>query len=64
MVRFEHSPARGGEIKPVDRDTFQAGRMTLRFHRDKTGKVVAFDYSNPAVRNIKFTRLNDRTGRR
>ncbi|HYT65952.1 MAG TPA: hypothetical protein VEL51_06015 [Vicinamibacterales bacterium] len=28
----------------------------LRFHRDKAGKVVALDYSNPVVRNITFTR--------
>ena len=34
--------------------------MTVRFRRDKAGKVVGFDYSNPVVRNIKFTRLSDR----
>jgi hypothetical protein len=44
----------------VDRDTFQFRLMTMRFQRDQSGKVVAIDYSNPAVRNIKFTRLPDR----
>ena len=68
---FEFAPGKEGlmvclndsrafEFKPVDRDTFQLGGMILRFKRDKRGKVVGFDYSNPAVRNIKFTRLSDR----
>jgi CubicO group peptidase (beta-lactamase class C family) len=64
MMRFELSPDKALEFRPVDRDTFQLSRVTLRFLRDKDGKVVAFDYSNPVVRNIKFTRLNDRTNRR
>ena len=64
VMRFELSPVRSLEFRPVDRDTFQAGRMTVRFHRDRAGKVVAFDYSNPVVRNIRFMRLSDRTSRR
>jgi len=63
-VRIEHTPSRVIEVKPVDRDTFRLGGMTMRFVRDKAGKVVALDYSNPVVRNIKFTRLSDRAGRR
>jgi CubicO group peptidase (beta-lactamase class C family) len=31
--------------------------------RDKAGKVVAFNYSNPLVHNIKFTRMSDLTSR-
>lgn len=50
----------GFVFRPVNRDTFMLSRMTVRFQRDKGGKVVAFDYSNPVVRNIKFTRLSDR----
>ncbi len=60
VMRLEHSPATSLEFGPVDRDTFQWGMMTVRFHRDKAGKVVAFDYSNPVLRNIEFTRLRDR----
>jgi len=60
MIRLNDSPAPGFEFKPVDRDTFQRGMMTVRFRRDKAGKVVGLDYSNPVVRNIKFTRLSDR----
>ncbi|HEX5735059.1 MAG TPA: serine hydrolase [Blastocatellia bacterium] len=63
LMRLEHTPARSLELKPVERDTFQISRMTVRFIRDKAGKVVALDYSNPIVRNIKFTRLSDRTSR-
>lgn len=59
LVRLKHTPSRALEARPVDRDTFQIGRMTLRFQRDKGGKVVALDYSNPVVRNIRFTRLSD-----
>jgi CubicO group peptidase (beta-lactamase class C family) len=64
VMRFDLSPDKALEFRPVDRDTFQVGRMTVRFHRDRAGQVVAFDYSNPVVRNIRFTRLSDRTSRR
>jgi len=60
VMRLEHSPATSLEFEPVDRDTFQWRMMTVRFHRDKAGKVLAFAYSNPVLRNIRFTRLRDR----
>jgi hypothetical protein len=56
VVHLEGSSGKGSEIRPVSRDTFQISRVTVRFQRDKAGKVVAFDYSNPLVRDIKFTR--------
>ena len=59
MFHLEGSSGKGSEIQPVYRDTFQFSRVMVRFLRDKDGKVVAFDYSNPSVRNIKFTRLGD-----
>ena len=61
MFHLEGSSGKGTEIRPIYRDTFQISRVTVRFLRDKDGKVVAFDYSNPLVRNIRFTRLSDRT---
>jgi CubicO group peptidase (beta-lactamase class C family) len=61
--RANDAPRALPEFMPVDRDTFQLGRVILRFRRDKAGKVVALDYSNPVVRNIKFTRLSDSPGR-
>jgi len=63
-LRLELSPDRVVEFRPVDRDTFQAGGMMVRFRRDKGRKAVAFDYSNPVVRNIRFTLLGDRVGSR
>ena len=62
MGRANDAPGAGLEFRPVDRDTFQLAGVILRFRRDKAGKVVAVDYSNPVVRNIKFTRLSDRQG--
>jgi CubicO group peptidase (beta-lactamase class C family) len=44
------------ELRPVDRDTFQRGMQTLRFHRDASGKVIAVDLMNPALRKVTFTR--------
>ena len=44
------------DFVPVDRDTFQFRGMIMRFIRDKSGAVVGMDYSNPVVRNIRFTR--------
>jgi hypothetical protein len=58
VLRLEHSPTNSLEFKPVDTDTFQWGRMMLRFQRDKGGKVVALEYSNPLLSKIKFTRLS------
>ena len=51
------------EFMPVDRDTFQLGGMILRFRRDTGGAVIGFDYSNPVVRNVAFTRSNAAGGR-
>jgi CubicO group peptidase (beta-lactamase class C family) len=64
VARLEHSPDRAVELSPVDPDTFVLSMMMVRFHRDEAGNVVALDNSSPAVRNIRFTRLSDRTGRR
>jgi hypothetical protein len=47
-------------FKPVARDTFQFAGLILRFTRDKAGKVVGLDFSNPVLRKVKFTRLSDR----
>ena len=60
VMRLELSPDRALGFRPVDPDVFQAGGMMVRFHRDKAGQVIAFDYSNPVVRSIKFTRVSDR----
>ena len=59
-IRLEISPNIALELSPVERDTFQFnGMMTVRFHRDKSGKIVAFDYSSPLARNIRYRRMGD-----
>jgi CubicO group peptidase (beta-lactamase class C family) len=73
MAVFEATPGKDGlmvrandasrallEFKPVARGTFQIGGSLLRFTRDKVGKVVGLQYSNPLLRNVNFTRLSDR----
>jgi hypothetical protein len=60
MVRANDAPQALLEFKPVARDTFQIGGLLLHFTRDKAGKVVGLQYSNPLLRNVKFTRLGDR----
>lgn len=61
-IRLEISPNIALELSPVERDTFQfRGMMTVRFHRDKSGKIFAFDYSSPLARNIRYTRMGDLT---
>lgn len=64
MARLNDSPAQNLEFRPVDHDTFQRGMITVRFHRNQAGKVVGFDFSNPVLRNVKFTRLSDGTSDR
>ena len=56
----EGSGGKGSELRPIFRDTFQIGPVTVRFVRDSAGKVLAFDYSNPLIRSVRFTRLSDR----
>jgi hypothetical protein len=56
LIRLNGSPPQGIEFAPVDTDTFQRGLMTLRFRRNADGEIVGLDYSNPALRNVRFTR--------
>ena len=56
MARINDSPTQKIELAPVDRDVFQRGMQTLRFLRDKDGRVVAVELTNPVLRNITFTR--------
>lgn len=71
MAVFEFTPAEGGlmgrangrpgppfAFQPVDPDTFQFTMFTVRFTRDKAGKVVGLGYSNPMLRHVKFTRVS------
>lgn len=51
--------SRAFELTPVERDTYQLGRMMLRFRRDEAGNVVGLDYSNPVLRGVEFTRMGD-----
>jgi CubicO group peptidase (beta-lactamase class C family) len=64
VVNLANSPNQTLPLKPVDTDAFQISRMIMRFVRDKNGKVISLDYSNPVVKNIKFTRLHDDSARR
>lgn len=59
-MRFERAPEKSLELTPVERDTYMRSLMIVRFRRDESGKVVGFDYGNPVVRKIRFTRLGDR----
>ena len=64
MIRLNDARGDGLAFRPVDPDTFQFSMITLRFHRDTAGKVVALDFSNPVLRNIEFTRVSDGTSGR
>jgi CubicO group peptidase (beta-lactamase class C family) len=57
MGRVNDTTGAGLPLSPVDPDTFQIAGVTIRFVRNKAGKVVALQYSNPLVRNIPYTRL-------
>jgi CubicO group peptidase (beta-lactamase class C family) len=61
-VRLNDSPDKVLEFRAVERDRFQRGMMLVRFRRDATGKVNGFDYSNPVLRNVRFTRQNECEG--
>jgi CubicO group peptidase (beta-lactamase class C family) len=61
MGRINETRGEGFAFTPVERDTFQLGPLTLRFQKDKSGKVVGLDFSNPIVTRVRFTRLGDAT---
>ena len=61
VLRFETAPEKAIELDPVARDTYMRSLMIVRFCRDTSGKVVGFDYGNPVVRSLRFTRIGDRT---
>ena len=58
-VRLEIDARRSLELRPVARDTFQRGMMTVRFRRAEDGRVIALEYSNPLLRNVEFVRIGD-----
>jgi hypothetical protein len=57
--RINGGPGDGYEFRPVDRDTFQLGMLTIRFRRDTTGKIAGLAFTNPVLRSVTFTRLSD-----
>jgi hypothetical protein len=59
-MRLEGAPERSMELTPVERDAYMLRMMIVRFRRDASGRVTGFDYGNPVVKNIAFTRLGDR----
>ena len=56
-MRLEGTPERSLELAPVERDTYMLRMMIVRFRRDADGRVVGFDYGNPLVRSLPFTRV-------
>lgn len=59
-----NTPGPPFQFAPVDVDTFQFAGLILRFVRDNAGKIVGFDYSNPVLRKVRFTRVGNGTGGR
>ncbi|WP_192820575.1 serine hydrolase [Rufibacter sp. LB8] len=56
MVRANDAAGPGFKLNAVDKDTYQMGGVLLKFLRDKAGKIIELHYSNPVVRNIKFSK--------
>lgn len=54
---FAHAPGKTLDVEPVAPDTFHVRQMLVRFRRDANGRIVGFEYSNPGVRCLPFTRL-------
>jgi hypothetical protein len=59
VVRFEGLPERSQELEAVERDTYMRNLALVRFRRDASGRVTGFDYGNPVVRHLVFTRIGD-----
>ena len=61
-MRFERAHEKSVDLAPVERDTYMQRMMFVRVRRDAGGKVVGFEYGNPVVRSLSFTRLGARSG--
>lgn len=60
VLRSASDSAKAIELQPAGRDTYIRSLMVVRFVRDPEGRVTGFDYGNPVVRSIRFTRLGER----
>ena len=63
LFRFERTPERSLELKPVARDTYMRdgqGVAVVRFLRDANGEVTGIDYTTPVLRSLQLTRLGAR----
>lgn len=63
VVHRVDSGGQGTEMKAISRDMFLRGLTKVQFRRDEAGNVVAFELSNPVLRNLRITRLSNPTGR-
>jgi len=61
VMRFANAPGQAIELEPVAPDTYMRSLLIVRFRRDAAGTVRGFEYGNPVVRGIPFTRVGDRT---
>jgi CubicO group peptidase (beta-lactamase class C family) len=55
-LQFEHIRNQRLPLNPVDPDVFQVSRVTIRFIRNKAGKITGLTFSNPLARNMQFIR--------
>ena len=69
LATFDATPSKEGlavranqartlEFKPAEHDTFLFAASMIRFRRDKAGKVIGLEYTNPLLREVKFARVN------
>ncbi len=58
IMRSVATPEKSLTFTAVGRETFMLRLMTIRFIRDDAGNVIGYDYSNPVVRNLRYTRGN------
>jgi CubicO group peptidase (beta-lactamase class C family) len=56
-ARVNDKPGPPFPLTAVHTDTFQFAGVFLHFVRDKAGKVVGLDFSNPLLRKVRFKKL-------
>jgi hypothetical protein len=61
VARVNNRPGPPFPLTPVHQDIFQFAAVNLHFLRNKAGKVVGLEYSNPILRKVKFARLSNTT---
>ncbi|HEY9117693.1 MAG TPA: serine hydrolase domain-containing protein [Roseivirga sp.] len=58
VLYLDHAEFQKIPFQYITSDFFSFRRMEVKFVRDKEGRIVAFEYSNPILKKVRFTKVD------